>query len=526
LTKPRARRAAFGILGAALAARAAGLGWGLPDESHFFSFHPDEFSVAGTVNGMLNTGDLNPHFFHYGSATIYATWLVALPLHAAGLVKTVVGTHVIARLLTLAFALGTVGLVAKLARTISGERAAAPAALFLALMPGHVLHSGFATVDVPAAFFTTLALLLAVRLAAAPSTRTAALAGAAAGLAAATKYNAGVVLLAPWAALFVGRAGAAGRKLALAGAAGLAALGAFVVATPFAVLDFASFREDVGFELLEHARSGHGEVFAQTGNGWWYHLSANLPYVAGVPLALAGGAGLVLLALRRGPADVAVLAFAVPYFALLGASEVRFLRYLLPLAPVLAVAGAHALGGIRPQRLRTAAFAVVAASLVLLTGRQQAAFAAPDPRAAAAEWMEANAPAGAGVGLAKTPWHYTAAITPWNGGNDSFETFDAFERERGRWRFVVCRGWNVVALERAAPEFFEMSEFEHRDEERTGDAACRGFLRELRADYRPAAVFERIPPGERRLFGRSFAPHDWLYPFATVTVWRRVPGAG
>lgn len=529
MTKPGARGAALGIVGLALAARAAGLSWGLPDETHFFSFHPDEFSVAGTVNGMLNTGDLNPRFFHYGSATIYLTWLLAWPLHAAGLLTTVVGTHVIARLLTLAFAAGTVALVAKLARAVSGERATWPAALFLALMPGHVLHSAFATVDVPAAFFTTLTLLLAVRTAAASSTKGAALAGAAAGLAAATKYNAGVVLLAPVVAVVMGRAAAGGepgRKLRRAGAACLAAVAAFLFATPFAVLDFAAFREDVGFELFEHARSGHGEVFVGTGNGWWYHLTANLPYVAGVPLALAAGSGIVLLALRRSVADLVVLSFAAAYFALLGASEVRFLRYLLPLAPVLAVAAAHGVQSVRSVRARGVVLAVVLGSLVILTGRQQAAFAAADPRTAAAEWMEANAPNGAGVGLAKTPWHYTAAITPWNGGNDAYETFVAYEAERGRYRFVVCRGWNVTALQRNAPEFFVLSEFEHREEERTGDQAALGFLRELRADYRPAAVFERILPGERRLFGRSFAPHDWLYPFATVTVWRRIEGAG
>ncbi|MGQ0720117.1 MAG: ArnT family glycosyltransferase [Candidatus Eiseniibacteriota bacterium] len=521
--------AALGIVGLAVLARAAGLGWGLPDETHFFSYHPDEFSVAGTVNGMLNTGDLNPRFFHYGSATIYLTWLLAWPLHAAGFVKTVVGTHVIARLITLAFAAGTVVLVAKLSRALSGERAAWVAASFLALMPGHVLHSAFATVDVPAAFLTTLTLILAVRVAETPSAKSAALAGAAAGLAAATKYNAGIVLLAPVVAVAVGRAGAAGdagRKLRRAGAACLAALAAFVLATPYAVLDFAAFREDVGFELFEHARSGHGEVFAQTGNGWWYHLTANLPYVAGVPLALAGGAGLVLLARRRSAADLVVLAFASAYFALLGASEVRFLRYLLPLAPVLAVAAAHGTAAVRHGGARRGVLAIVLASLVMLTGRQQAAFAATDPRTAAAEWMQANAPNGAGVGLAKTPWHYTAAITPWNGGDDAYETFAAYEAERGRYRFVVFRGWNVTALERNAPEFFVLSEFEHREEERTGVPAALGFLRELRADYRPAAVFERIPPRERRIFGRSFAPHDWLYPFATVTVWRRVEAAG
>jgi hypothetical protein len=90
----------------------------------------------------------------------------------------------------------------------------------------------------------------------------------------------------------------------------------------------------------------------------------------------------------------------------------------------------------------------------------------------------------------------------------------------------VCREWDVAALQQSAPEFFVMSEFEHRDEERIGDPAALRFLQELRRDYRPVATFERFPVRERRIFGRSFAPHDWLYPFAGVTVWRRIGTAG
>ena len=73
------------LVALALAVRLTGLSWGLPDATPFFSYHPDEFSVAGTVNGMLNAGELNPRFFHYGSAMIYLTGLVCWPLAAAGL---------------------------------------------------------------------------------------------------------------------------------------------------------------------------------------------------------------------------------------------------------------------------------------------------------------------------------------------------------------------------------------------------------------------------------------------------------
>ena len=84
----------------ALAVRLVGIRWGIPDAMHFFSYHPDEFSTAGTVTGMLNTGSLNPRFFHYGSLTIYLTALLAAPAKALGWVQSVAETHLLGRVVT------------------------------------------------------------------------------------------------------------------------------------------------------------------------------------------------------------------------------------------------------------------------------------------------------------------------------------------------------------------------------------------------------------------------------------------
>ncbi len=524
----------FSVLALASAVRLAGIAWGLPDETHFFSYHPDEFMTAGSALGMVSTGTLNPGNFNYGSLTIYLTCLLLWPLHAAGAVKTVAGAHLVARLVTWAFGVGTVWVSYRLGSRVLNTRGGLWTALLVALMPGHVLHSGFATVDVPATFFVTTTLLFAVRFLGSGGRKMLLIAAVTSGLAAATKYNAGLVLLSPLTAVLLRRREKRPPSEPRTGAAVawclVAAAAAFLLAMPYVVLDFPSFWRDFSYELLEHPRAGHLNIFTDTGNGWWYHLTVNLPYVLGTPLLLAALAGFVVMVRERRAAHWVLLAFALPYFATLGLSLVRFQRYTLPLASVCAIAALRFLeldwvrGRPEPHRRRAmgrALLALVVTSLVILTGRQQLEFARTDPRERARTWLERNAGVGASVGLLHVPWFYTPPVSLWNGGGHTRRQFEASRAGPQRFRLVLCEDWNVEALLRQQPEVLVVSEFEWREEQRLGDRRALAFLREIEARYDRVARFDAIPPSQRRLFGRAFAPHDWLYPFAAVEIHRR-----
>ena len=59
-----------------------------------------------------------------------------------------------------------------------------------------------------------------------------------------------------------------------------------------------------------------------------------------LPLAVA--VALVFAVIRRKPADLALLAFVVPYFVMIGLSKAMYARYTLPLFPPLfLLVGAH-----------------------------------------------------------------------------------------------------------------------------------------------------------------------------------------
>lgn len=518
---PSPLRASLGLAALALLVRLAGMRWGLPDGVHFFSFHPDEFETAGRAIRILNTGNWDPEFFNYGSLFLYLTTLVSWPLYALQIVQTVTGTHVVGRIVSAVFGAATVLVTERIGRRFLDARHARWAALLVAIAPGVVLHSTFATVDTTATFFAALAIEAGLRAREKGGWSPWLLAGAAAGLGAGTKYSTGLAILPVLVAtLAPARPTPWVRRILHAGVVKLGALLAFFAAVPYALVTPDLFRDDVTYELLVHPREGHFNYFVGTGDGWSHHLLANLPYVLGPPLAIAAVAGLCLLFVRRRIETTMLLLFAVPYFAGLGLSNVRFLRYLLPMVPALALAAAALVA--RVESARPAAGRILAWLLpgwaALLTALQLVAMNLPDPRTRAAQWVAANVPPGAAVGLPSVPWFATPPVTPWNGGE---RTLRHFMREPASWRFVLCEDWDVDALERGEPSVFLMSELDDRDARRLAEPEAGEFFAVLERDYEPVARFSNLDAKWRILFGNPFAPHDWLYPFADVVVWRR-----
>ncbi len=224
----------------ALAARLPGLGWGLPGPTHLFSYHPDEFhSLRGVLS--LSTGDLNPRFFNYGCLYLDLVDVAASIVHG-DLVSNLSANRVPealrvwtldARVVSLLASIATVLVVALAAEAIAAG-AGLWAGLVLALMPLHALHARYGTVDSTLGFFTALTLLFTILASVRERPRLYLLAGAAAGLAASTKYSGAIVFLVPLVALALDRALASSLRLKLlAGRASPPPSSPFAVTSPF-----------------------------------------------------------------------------------------------------------------------------------------------------------------------------------------------------------------------------------------------------------------------------------------------------
>lgn len=543
------------ILAVGLVLRLLGLNWGLPSAEHYHSYHPDEIIslwAANAVNPLV--GDFDPGFYNYGSLTFL---LLRLLFDGVGVLWPVAADaapwvlparlHLIGRLWVALLGVGTLPLIFLAGRRMAGRTGGLVAAAVLALMPLHVAHSHYLTVDVPATFWTVAALCAALALLDGPRFRTALLAGALAGLAAATKYNAGLVLLAPLTALVVaaGRGAAAPvetpegetstarqpglawrllRAVVAPGAACSAMAGfAFVLGSPGVLLNTPKFLQDFLYEA-RHVQEGHGLLFQNTLPGWIYHLTHSLRFGLGMPLLALALVSVVVAIRRRGGADLVLAAWVVPYYLLIGAAEVKFMRYALPLLPPLALwVGAAAAGwldGKKWSRTRTAAgLALITVGFWSLGGATAYTllFATPDPRDRAAAWVRENVRPGATVGLLSVPWFQHPPLVPWNGGTKTAQSFAQSEPE---WEYALVVGhWTAARLRDEAPECFILSDLEVRDGLRLSLPETRDLVGAIEARYRKHEV-RPIPvwPG---LFAPDFPAEDWLYPAPTLHIYVR-----
>ena len=312
---------------------------------------PDETEAVAYALGMLE-GDLNPHFFHWPSLTFYvfaaAFWTISgirniLSLDPAVTrdVAVLTGRIIVALAGTL-----TIIPVYRLTRRGFGDAAALAAAFFLAVAVLHVRDSHFAMTDVLMTLFVMLCLArllsaLDAQLASganAAALRGFAVAGLLGGLATSTKYNAAAVVVSMAAAQLIllvrfRRAPWAPPAWAPLTVFGLAAVVGFVGATPYSVLDAATFTADLRYDFT-HLGAAHG---VDVGPGWYAHLTRSLPYGCGLLVFAAGVAG-AIVSWRRSPRHTAVLiAFVAAFLAVLGSGRTVFFRYVMPLIPVVCV---------------------------------------------------------------------------------------------------------------------------------------------------------------------------------------------
>ena len=398
------------VLIAAVILRFWALGHGIPQ-----SIAEDEPEIVERAFNMMRSGSLNPGgFFDYPALYIYIQFLVSVLSFLAGAVggqwssleaATTPSVYLWGRGVTAAFGVATVWLVFRIGMRWGGRHALLAAAL-LAVMPLHVRYSHYVLTDVPLTFFVTLTLLLS--LAAHEKNRLGAfaLAGAAAGLSAATKYNGGLAIVLPLIAAWM-TIPAKPSRMAAAWVIVGSAFAVFLLAAPYTVLDLPGF-------LNSFARLAGEYRFTVTREAPWLTYLKHLRLTFGWPALLlaGGGLGLGLVRLVRGPGRVRwalAVTFPLLYLWMVSRQNIVFARYLLPIVPSLCVlAAAAVVSGVSllrryeiPRAPRTALIAGLTVLALLPPALQSIGFNRTISKTTTAdqayEWITKNVPAGSFV---------------------------------------------------------------------------------------------------------------------------------
>lgn len=362
--------------------------------------------------------------------------------------------YLLGRIVTAVFGILTVLLVYILVRRSYGEVAAWTAAFLLAVNGLHTLNSHFYKSDITTTFFTIAALLCMARyveqgrrgwnLSAAVTT----------GLAAATNYYGGFLVVPLFAAQFlvrkvagdgdgqtptsrgkqfgrsVGRALIRWETWTMPVIAGCI----FAIASPYVFIRWNDFLPVFHRMLFADRQSLYDTMIRQVkfddygfqNSPLTYSLAFCLRYSMGLILSVVSVAGLVFMAVRRRAVDVLLLLFFVVHFLMIATGKAVFMRYYLSLVPILAIAAGALIAWIvkkvaerRPPlkwAALTAAIVVCAAGSAWTSIQQNRLLACEDTRAEARRWLEKNIPPRQPVGVPMDWWgeyyHYGKPSLP------------------------------------------------------------------------------------------------------------------
>jgi len=278
----------------------------------------------------------------------------------------------------------------------------AAAIMAVAFLP--VFYSKLALNDVPTTAGVCLALWGAAGVLRLGRSRDYLYAGIGLGLACATKFTGGIVLVAFLGAVGAQFAASGGKAFASRGMAifGASALAAFLIANPYAVLDFSAFAEG-----LTHQSDASGDTAGKLGltqnSGYAYYLWSFGWGLGWIPLVAA-----VFGAVRLWFDEARLVWILVPpvvlFVLFMGSQERYFGRWLLPVFPFICILAAYAAieaadvaaawwPGMKPTFFALAVVAVCGQGFVyslhggLVTARA-------DTRNLTRAWMVANVPAG------------------------------------------------------------------------------------------------------------------------------------
>lgn len=401
------------VLLAGLGLRLWGVEQGLP-----YAYNADEHDhfVPHAIE-MFERGTLNPHYFANPPAFTYVLHFLYLAWYGGAAAAVHAFAHDPATLFTLArvaaAVLGTLALWllyatgARLFNRAVGLLAAAVEAV--AFLP--VFYAHLALNDAPTLAPATLSLLGAAGVLRKGRVRDYAIAGVGLGLACATKYTAGIVLVpllvAACARALERRPGAAAGALAALALAGVVALAAFLLANPYAALDYASFHGELVHQSTLSAES-QGKLGAPKEGGLVYYLWAFTWGLGWAPsLAALGGAVAVWLHERR--LGLMLVPAAVAFVLFMGSEGRYFGRWLMPIFPIVCLlaafflvwvtgwAGRSLAGGVQRGALAALLVAALLVQGLVYSVHSGIVLSRADTRNLTREWMLAHIPAGAKI---------------------------------------------------------------------------------------------------------------------------------
>lgn len=366
------------VLVVAFAVRVWGLNWALPAIIHW-----DERNVGGAALEMLASGSICPDFFYHPSLAVLSHYLAAVLAFMIGSCRGLFSTIEDLRLsdclpycrfMSAISGVLTVAVVARTARLLR-PAASIPAATVASFGFLSVLHSHYATPDIPLSLAVQLTTLLSFEAHCRQSKKMLMLAAVTGGMAASFKYTGAIAVI----SVLVAAASMPyeQRKMRRIASLALASLLTFLALNTCALLHPETFLDHIGFEAFHYYKAGNlgaGDFASDNPRGVFFHVRAVLGDIGYVAFGFAVFGLIMALRSPLGRKYILILsAYVLPHLALFGSSRAAFPRNALPISPgaaVLAGLGIACLAeSIRTQDARRKVIVAATALAIALPAR-------------------------------------------------------------------------------------------------------------------------------------------------------------
>lgn len=354
--------------------------------------HPDEYHIATSVSQLVFPTQMHPHFFSYGTVTIY---LIYFTQQIINFISSTLNSFILGRFYSVLFSTLTILIVYKICRSFMERRFSYLAALLTTLTPGLIQQAHFATPESALTFFLFGSLLFIIKFLKQDKILFLILASVFLGFALGVKISSIVFLLPMLAGVIIKFFRKPFRLILFIIASFAIAIVTFAIAAPFVFLDFPAFWGNLNYEGSLAAGIipvFYTRQFIQTAPVL-FQLEKIFPYALGLPLLIAGIGGFFFSLLHLNDKKyfiliVAFLSLFIPNAFLFA----KWTRFIAPTFPFFALFSVLFLGFLFKQHKKIALF--LTSALVLTTIVWTTAFFSiytnPDVRITASNWLEKN----------------------------------------------------------------------------------------------------------------------------------------
>lgn len=399
------------VLGIALLLRFTGINW-----DGDFALHPDERRI------VMETDDFNrtTTFYNYGHVPIYLLKIshAALTQILSMLTDSPVYDYhlyfLVGRMLSICFDFATLLVLMLLTRKIWANRSISIwAGLIYATAVFPIQSAHFYTVDPQLNFWFLLLTYYLISHWDNPSVKNYLCMGLICGLTAATKFTGVLLLLGPFLLVLSQFVRNRRQPRALQQAISsiliflLSAVITFFITQPYVLLNFPSFITAIQNQLTMLNDATYFPYTIQFVNTlpYLYPLTAILRWGMGIPVGLITFAGVVYVTvyaiINKHAKLLFLLIFYLGYFAVIGQSAVKYMRYYLPLYPFLAFAGGflvyQIVQRIQSSHLRLVLRLGLVGTITVWAWMFIQIYLNPHPRITASDWINQNLPAGSTI---------------------------------------------------------------------------------------------------------------------------------